>query len=741
MSLKRKLATTVGMFCLTIALLMVGVWAVSSTQIEIGGTISFNATNVNAIVSGSIAGASGGEITPNQLVYSSENSPSPDDLNTWKNDLVFDKAGTDIVMTINVENTSDERALYVSIVDSIGTTVSTMDKILKQGANPYTAGSYVKVDTESTKSFTITFDITNRDVSTEVDYGYLVNLVDESEVDESLEATITTGANSTTYKKEDGETSAVHTFTTTSQAVSASTPATTDYTIANNSTTEAMVVEPNFVATEDAGVAAYEVAAQTTSANITSKVYFSFDEGRTFSVLVEKYITVPAGSSVVVRVQVEATIDTTYSAKLNIGLYTQASCPSDYTNSYTYSIVDGKGYKTAEGTTTAVAMAEDEYIIVTPETVQSVLDTTVLSNKVVIFSEGVYDNLYIRPGYNTETKAYNWKSGGVIDEANEVSLDTVRLAENINSKYAYHRVINNVTFAGTENAKFVGLIYLRSYSVLYNVEIEPYDAVREKTYTASAANGSHFEHMYVDGITFTDMKFTYENETDDLPGRILSQFSNSSQEGYDLLNNACVKNCSFIAYGDKENGYVWSDGKFTGGQSAVNQTVAVKYSMTNTTKTLIKNVKYINNYVEGYHLGLKASNFENYEVYGNTIKNTEHNAIAIQSETGYHFTGLVKVYNNTIDGTLATAKDKSKEIGERAIRVGVGVDTDIYIENNSFANCGQYAPGDTQAELLKATSLTNGSLYFLNNTYGGSAITDARYEKGTHSGIVITRAI
>ena len=741
MSLKKKLVTTIGMFCMTIALLMVGVWAVSSTQIEIGGTISFNASNVNAIVTGSITGASGGDITPNQLVYSSEDSPSLDDLNTWKNDLVFDKDGTDIVMTINVENKSDERALYVSISDNIGTTVATMDKILKQGTNPYTAGSLVKIDPKTTKSFTITFDITNRDVSTEVEYGYLVNLVDETEVDDGLEATISTGSNSTEYSKEDGETSAVHTFTTTAQAVSASTPAKTDYTITNNSTTEAMIVEPNFVATEDAQASAYEVEAQSISANITSKVYFSFDEGATFSMLVEKYITVPAGSSVVVRVQVEATIDTTYSATLNLGLYTQVSCPSDYTNSYTYSIVDGKGYKTAEGSTTAVAMAEDEYVIVTPETVQSVIDKQAISNKVIIFDEGIYDNIFIRPGYNAETKAYPWTANHSINEINEISLDTVKLAENATKKYEYHRVINNVTFAGTENAKFVGLIYLRSYAVLYNSEIEPYDAVREKTYTESASNGSHFEHMYVDGITFTDMKFTYENETDDLPGRILSQFSNSSQEGYDLLNNACVKNCSFIAYGDKENGYVWSDGKFTGGQSAVNQTVAVKYSMTNTTKTLIKNVKYINNYVEGYHLGLKASNFENYEVYGNTIKNTEHNAIAIQSETGWHFEGTVKVYNNTIDGTLATAKDPEEEIGERAIRVGTGVDTEIYIENNSFANCGQYAPGDTEAELLKATSLTNGSFYFVGNTYGGAAVEDKVLAKGTHSSIVVTRAV
>ena len=693
MSLKKKLVTTIGMFCMTIALLMVGVWAVSSTQIEIGGTISFNASNVNAIVTGSITGASGGDITPNQLVYSSEDSPSLDDLNTWKNDLVFDKDGTDIVMTINVENKSDERALYVSISDSIGTTTATMDKILKQGANPYTAGSLVKIDPETTKSFTITFDITNRDVSTEVEYGYLVNLVDETEVDDGLEATISTGSNSTEYSKEDGETSAVHTFTTTAQDITASTPATTDYTITNNSTTEAMIVEPNFVATEDAQASAYEVEAQSTSANITSKVYFSFDEGATFSILAEKYITVPAGSSVVVRVRVEATIDTTYSATLNLGLYTQVSCPSDYATSYTYSIVDGKGYKTAEGSTTAVAMAEDEYIIVTPETVQSVLDSQAISNKVIIFDEGIYENLNLRPGDNDETTEYK---------------------ENHNK-----RTITNVIFAGTEGAKFTG------------------DFACQVTGT---------NHMNIDGIEFTGMNFTNENMEDETPGCLKVFYNTSAEVGVDICKNVSVNNCSFIALFNDEN----NNGKFDADSEQYVMTKQYDYQWQNSvavtfyTSTLemagifYENISYKNNYVEGYYGGLRASAFNNYEVIGNTIKNTEHNGIGIQSEKVNKFTGTVKVLNNIIDGCLATLKDPAEEIGERAIRVGEGVDTDIYIENNSFANCGQYAPGDTEAELLKATSLTNGSFYFVGNTYEGVAIEDKVLAKGTHSSIVIT---
>ena len=730
MSLKKRLVATIASMCLVIALLMVGIWAVRKAEFEFAGTISFKATNVNAIISGSITGAEGGTVIPSALVYSSKEEPTLDQLSSWNKSLAFTEDAADIVITLNVQNKSPERDLYISIKDTVGTTISTLDKSIQCEGKHYSDGAQVKVEKNTTKTFTITFHINDEDLSADSSYGYLVTLNDQSLIDDGLEATISTGSNSTEYSKEDGETSAVHTFTTTAQAVSASTPAKTDYTITNNSTTEAMIVEPNFVATEDAEASVYEVEAQAASANITSKVYFSFDQGATFSMLVEKYITVPAGSSVVVRVQVEATIDTTYSATLNLGLYTQVSCPSDYTNSYTYSIVDGKGYKTAEGTTTAVAMAEDEYIIVTPETVQSVLDRQAISNKVIIFAEGTYDDMYIRPGYNSETKAYSWNADRTVVEANEVDLETVITEENKTTAYIYHRIIRNVTFAGTEKAKFVGRIEI------LNSNTNVYDGVKEATKAESA---SHFDHMYVDGIEFTDMKFTYVDENDNTPGRIYIHYTEYAQKDVDRISKLIVKNCQFKAYKNSEGKYLIKDKSIQ----------AVYVGSTSLVEPLedifVRDIKIKNNNVEGYYLGFKVANFDNLEIIGNSIKNTEHNAFAVQSQDSdspNYFTGVVKIYNNVVDGCLATAKDPAEEIGERAIRVGKGKDTEIYIENNSFANCGQYAPGDTEAELLKTISITNGSLYFLNNTYVGKDIETVSYDKGDYtSPIIITRAV
>lgn len=175
MSLKTKLMSSISMFCLTIAMLLVGVWAVSSTSIEIGGKITFTATNVNAKVSGSITGSSAGTITPTTLEYSSSTSPSTTALNAWKNDLSFDENGTAIVYTITIQNLSSERSLYASISDTAGS-ITNLTK-----TTDFTDGQEVEIGVSSSKTFTITFGVGTADLSIDGNYSYSVELKDESE--------------------------------------------------------------------------------------------------------------------------------------------------------------------------------------------------------------------------------------------------------------------------------------------------------------------------------------------------------------------------------------------------------------------------------------------------------------------------------------------------------------------------------------------------------------------------------
>ena len=198
MTLKRKLFTAISMFALTCAMLLVGVWAVSSTSIEIGGTISFLATNVNATVSGSITGTSSGTITPTTLEYSSSKTPTTEALNTWKNNLSFDEEGSKITMTITVNNLSSERKLYVTLTDTVGD-VTNLSKTVKNGENTYTSGTRVEIAISGTATFTIEFIVGSTDISMDGSYGYTMKLKDENATPEASELSYLTFS----YNEED----------------------------------------------------------------------------------------------------------------------------------------------------------------------------------------------------------------------------------------------------------------------------------------------------------------------------------------------------------------------------------------------------------------------------------------------------------------------------------------------------------------------------------------------------------
>ncbi|MBO5022513.1 MAG: hypothetical protein J6C53_03445, partial [Clostridia bacterium] len=120
MTLKTRLITTISMFFLVVALLITGVWAASTANVNIGGTISFNATNIYATITGSISGAT---TTPtlSPLNYSAKSNPGTTELNTWKQNLTFTDATIPAIKwTVTIQNKS-ERTLYVTLTDNIST--------------------------------------------------------------------------------------------------------------------------------------------------------------------------------------------------------------------------------------------------------------------------------------------------------------------------------------------------------------------------------------------------------------------------------------------------------------------------------------------------------------------------------------------------------------------------------------------------------------------------------------------
>ena len=185
MKLKAKLISTIAAACLVIALLVTGVWAVSTASVTLGGSISFSATNVHATIAGTIDGAVSSETIETLEYNSTTNESDPafvSKLDTWSQDLVFDSNNL-ITMSITVTNLSTERSLFVKLTDN--TDVTNLTDVVKNGEETYTSGTEVELvaGTEETKNsvtFNITLNATSTDESVDGNYAYKVDLRDES---------------------------------------------------------------------------------------------------------------------------------------------------------------------------------------------------------------------------------------------------------------------------------------------------------------------------------------------------------------------------------------------------------------------------------------------------------------------------------------------------------------------------------------------------------------------------------
>ena len=195
MSLKMKLTASVSAFFLVLGLMLMGVFAVEKATVNMGGSISFTATDIYARVTGSIANAQGeyaDYILPT-LEFSAE-SDTPDQ-SGWSNlNLNFDDQATPIEVTIKVENLSAQNTLRVNLNDTITSTVANFKKEVKvvgsddlyQNASDIT----LQPDTGSTDNettFTITFSVENKNNSVSADFNYQINLFDQYYVPETYE--------------------------------------------------------------------------------------------------------------------------------------------------------------------------------------------------------------------------------------------------------------------------------------------------------------------------------------------------------------------------------------------------------------------------------------------------------------------------------------------------------------------------------------------------------------------------
>ena len=183
MSLKMKLVSMISAFVLVIGMLLIGVFAVERVQVDMGGSITFNADDVYARVTGSVANA---QVAPEGLdvtysAYETTGNPT-----AWESlDLEFDSYATPIVISITVENLSTERSLTVNLTDALTSSVPNLGKALQRDSGAYTSGTnitlYPKDNGTSTTTFTITLSVSDKNQSlTNAQFDYDLNLYDES---------------------------------------------------------------------------------------------------------------------------------------------------------------------------------------------------------------------------------------------------------------------------------------------------------------------------------------------------------------------------------------------------------------------------------------------------------------------------------------------------------------------------------------------------------------------------------
>ena len=138
MSLKAKLVTSISAFALVLALLIVGVFAVNQATINMGGQISFQATDVNATVTINVEGTAGSTDTDDDKTYTfNADTKSAPEAWTGKN-WTFDDTRT-ITVTVTVTNKDTVRSLTSTFTAPAAVT-SNLACATTEDSKPITAG-------------------------------------------------------------------------------------------------------------------------------------------------------------------------------------------------------------------------------------------------------------------------------------------------------------------------------------------------------------------------------------------------------------------------------------------------------------------------------------------------------------------------------------------------------------------------------------------------------------------------
>lgn len=169
MSNKAKLITVISAFVLVVSLLTVGVFAVQSATVNMGGTITFNATDVQATISA--ATVANGTVTDaaaklQEIKFDADNDGSTA-LATWGGlDIAFAAGGDDVTITFTITNDHAEKGLVVTTTPTPGTAVNMTMTTTVEGGTGTVENNTIAVG--GSAEYTVTFHIANQNASASI---------------------------------------------------------------------------------------------------------------------------------------------------------------------------------------------------------------------------------------------------------------------------------------------------------------------------------------------------------------------------------------------------------------------------------------------------------------------------------------------------------------------------------------------------------------------------------------------
>lgn len=194
MSFKAKLITIFMSLLLVLSIMVMAVFSTQTAIINLGGQVSFKATNVNCEVSGLFENALE-PVSLSTLKWNATTEPvnGSDELNSWSNaNLQFKEDGSAITFTITFKNLSTQNYMKVKLSETTASqAVTAYGKAytyrVYNTSSPsgtlttYTLGTDVEVSANYTLEMVITFTVPDPNVSVEAkSYGYTITMNDQS---------------------------------------------------------------------------------------------------------------------------------------------------------------------------------------------------------------------------------------------------------------------------------------------------------------------------------------------------------------------------------------------------------------------------------------------------------------------------------------------------------------------------------------------------------------------------------